>query len=218
MVSMTSALLLSRGDTSQRQPVTGMIRFNTESNLFEGYTDRYIGFNGVYSPNFNNSVLAHLTNDILNFTYNTNIVTTLDSQKIVTHGLRIDEIEINDNTIRTSNSNADIEFRIGSNKNLAINDFTINDNSITQTNSQATNFEVTGLGYSKISGTVGIRLPFGTTSTRTIARTGQLRYNTTISDLEIFDGSKWDNPQGDINPISEEELIDEAFINSLILG
>lgn len=51
--------------------------------------------------------------------------------------------------------------------------------------------DLTLTGYANFSGTSAIKLPVGTDGQRPTAATGQIRFNSTSSVFEIYDGSTW---------------------------
>jgi hypothetical protein len=55
----------------------------------------------------------------------------------------------------------------------------------------ADNQNLTITGYANFSGTSALKLPVGTDGERPTAATGQIRYNTTQSSFEGYNGTVW---------------------------
>jgi hypothetical protein len=75
--------------------------------------------------------------------------------------------------------------------------FTFTDNRIQTT---STNEEIildpAGAGYVAIDATTGLVVPYGTTAQRPTGQTGMMRFNTTTSLMEVYNGSAWVNVGG----------------------
>jgi hypothetical protein len=73
-------------------------------------------------------------------------------------------------------------------------------------------------GYVNFAGTNGVAFPIGNTSQRNTEILGTTRYNTESLVLEIYNGTTWQNVNGDVPLATEESMSDEAVIYDLMLG
>ena len=200
----------------------GPIRFNTVDNVFEGQSVAVVGFGGVYSADRLTSLAAHPTNDTINITINTIAVGQVNSNGITIHGLQTDDISIQNNIIRTTVSNSNLELVRNGTGVIAItgSDITFKDNHIINSNASAgLMLSNTANGYVKFAGTGAVVFPAGTSAERgTNSQTGDTRYNSQVNYMEVYDGTSWIAAQGGGETVTADfmnELIGEW---SLILG
>lgn len=73
-------------------------------------------------------------------------------------------------------------------------------------------------GYFNFAGTNGVVFPVGTTAERNTEVLGTTRYNTDSGFLEIYNGSNWQNSNGNIALATIEDINDSSVIYDLILG
>jgi len=167
-ITSTGSLQLPNGTTVQRLDNKGDIRFNTTDNLFEGYAESHITFNGVYSDDRTDRLTAHPTENTINMYIDNIEVAEANFGGFEVHGITIDDINIDQNTIRTIVSNSDLELVPNGTGEVRFFDIGIKDNSIIN-NSYSGTFDnilklgVTGQGRIKFDDTNGIVVPFGTT-------------------------------------------------------
>lgn len=162
-----TGLVLPNGTTSQQLRATddenmqGGLRFNTQTELFEGYGDARISFRGVYSDNQRTSLTAHKTNNTLNFVVNNNLVGQVNAMGLEINGLQSDSILINNNLITTIDSNADLELRRTTNETIRLNGQEyVRDNIFTNDNNAgAMTIYSTDRGFVKFTGNDGVLLP-----------------------------------------------------------
>jgi hypothetical protein len=76
----------------------------------------------------------------------------------------------------------------------------------------------TGDGYVNFAGTNGVVFPAGTTAQRNTTITGTTRYNTELGFLEIYNGTIWQNSNGNIPLATTADINDSSVIYDLILG
>ena len=228
-IQTTGALNVPTGTTGERpNPASsGQIRYNTSLSRFEGYNgSNWIKLNGVEDLNGNTSVTAELTeganDNIIRFTTRGVVATNIDSNRLETNRIVIDEIQIDGNVISTLSSNTDLELSPQAGGKVVIDNFAIADNTILNTVSDSiTEFENTGNGYVKFDGTYGMVIPAGTTGERpplAFAETGMIRYNTTDGRTEIFDGTNWVSVAGAGAGITRSDAEIIAIETVLILG
>ena len=212
------SLVLPQGNTAQRNNLLGSLRYNTQTGLFEGYNNGYQNFGGLISEDGRTKIVISADNEV-SFFANNQFLGTLDTSLLSIHAVSVDDTIINGNTILTNASNADLELIANGTGNIFLNDFEIDDNKFIQTNiNDRTIFSSTGTGYYSFGGTIGVQIPYGTSSERGVGILGQLRWNTQESLLEIFDGSNWIDAEGFVEEVSQD--VDDLlnFEASLILG
>jgi len=217
-VDTDKALVLPVGTTAQRTSQAGDIRYNTTFGLFEGFATSNVVFNGVYSSNFLTRVRVNNTDNILRFEINNNQVATI-TDSLNLQNLQVDDINFNNNVISTNVSNSDLEFKSTGTGELVIENVNFKDNTITHTAAGGLLFKSTNFGYHKILGTGGFVVTVGNTgSRRANPEVGEIRFNTTETYVEVYDGVDWVDPTGASGAITAaqfDELLDEW---TLILG
>ena len=113
-ISSTGALKIPVGNNTNRTLSTnGEIRYNPTTTTFEGSrTGGTQSLYGLYDIDRNTYISAELTpganDNTIRMATNGVVQATITDQQVQVNTLRIDEIEINNNVIRTLNSNADI--------------------------------------------------------------------------------------------------------------
>ena len=225
-ISSTQSLVIPKGTTVQQPaaPEAGMIRFNTTDNLFEGYNGSYwLQLGGISSIDRKTRITPELTvganDNTIRFYTNNYLSATLDSTAFSVNSLVVDDLEINNNTIRTTATNADLELDANGTGAVVINSFRITNNTITNTSGSAAELISTGNGYFKISGSNGVVIPTGFSSDRPgYAVIGMIRYNIDLGLTEIWDGLQWSSVAGSsgaINVLQAEEI---AIQSALIIG
>ena len=100
----------------------------------------------------------------------------------------IDDIVIDNNIIENTVSNADLELRTNGSGYIIVDDFLMKNNRIeTATSDMVFN---PGSGVVNVNATGSIRIPAGSTAERpTVPAVGMIRYNTTTSKFEGYDGN-----------------------------
>jgi hypothetical protein len=226
-INSTSALQLPKGDTASRPtPATGMIRYNTDTALYEGYDGNWIALNGVYDLDLDTRITAELTpgaNDgVIRFYIQDSIVTTIDADKLETPRIEVDDISIDGNSITTETADTDLVLSANGTGSVVIDNLAFKDSTITNREVDGIlNFQQEGSGYFKIEGTNGFVVPVGTSSQRPAAayrETGMTRYNTEQRYLEIWDGFSWVSVAGATGSISFAAAEDLAIEYVLTLG
>jgi hypothetical protein len=80
------------------------------------------------------------------------------------------------------------------------------------------NILIDASGYTRIVGTDAFYVPVGNTAERPASPdVGALRFNTTNSQLEIWDGSQWDSATGDLSVISNQTITPDGVTASFTL-
>ena len=218
LVTGTGAVKLPKGpDTSLTQ---AQIRFNTDKNLFQGYTTANVFFNGVYSDDALTNVRAHPTNDTLLIDIAGSQIGFFDAGGTYIHGLQTDDILIDSNVIATTVSNSDLELRANGTGSVVIDDIDIEGSTITNTQADtALTLGATGDGYWQFAGTGAVKIPIGTDGNRPSTPVlGQTRVNTDSGEMETWIGDQWQTSAGEFDAVSVAEMEDEALIQTLIYG
>ena len=136
------------------------------------------------------SIIAGITSDIKPAeTAKYNLGTPTQSwNSLHTSSAYIDDIQIDTGVIQNTVSNANLELRTNGSGAIIIDDFVIKNNSIQTASSNIT--MTPGSGVVDINTTGSIRIPAGTTAQRpTVPAVGMIRYNTTTSRFEGYDGN-----------------------------
>ena len=200
-INSTGALTLPNGTIAQRpgSPELGMIRYNTDTNLFEGYDGNWIALNGVYDLDLDTYITAELTpgaNDgVIRFYIQGVEKLSIDANRLETSRIEVDDISIDGNVIRTETTNTDLVLSANGGGAVVIDEIAIKNSTITnRTTDGILYFQQEGSGYFKISGSNGVVMPVGTSAERPAAayrETGMTRFNTEQGYLEIWDGNAW---------------------------
>ena len=211
-LNATGAFNVPTGDTASRPgtPELGMIRFNTQTGVFEGYDGNWIALNGVYDLDLNSYITAELTpganDNIIRFYADGALVADLDQTRLNVTRIEVDDIAIDGNLISTITTNTDLELTANGTGSVVIDELAFKDSSITNTTSNGiTYFRNTGSGYFKIEGTGGFVVPVGLDGERPPAayrEIGMVRFNTDQNYLEIWDGVSWVSVAGSSGAIT----------------
>ena len=216
-------LIISRGTNLQRNNEAADIRYNTDFNLFEGYSTGNLSFSGSYSSDRQEGVYAHNTNNSLIFKAADTTVGSIDFNSTNLHGLSTGDILFDDNTITTTLSNSDLELRRNTLTNVVeVFDFNIKENNLSNSSNNLLTLTSTGRGYVKFDSTTGLVIPVGPESARSIAPViGETRYNTETAEgeyLETYNGEAWQRSAGEGEEVTEELLKELVDLYTLVLG
>lgn len=227
-IDSVGALNLPTGNTAARpgSPELGMVRFNTDTNLFEGYDGNWIALNGVYDLDLNTYITAELTpganDDIIRFYADNVLVANLDQDRLQVNRIEVDDIYIDGNVIGTLTTDNDLELTANGTGSVVIDELAFKDSSITNTTTNGiTYLRNTGNGYFKIEGTGGFVIPVGIDGQRPAPpynEIGMMRYNTNQRYVEIWDGLSWVSVAGATGSISFTAAENLAVEYVLTLG
>ena len=228
IINSTGALQLPKGTSAQRPtPATGYTRYNTELNTFEGYDgSNWTVLNGVQDLDGNTKITAEVTpganDNIIRFNIAGTTVVDINSTRLNAPRVTVDNITIDGNTI-SSATNTNVEIVPGgTGKTLFNNTISIKGNTITnEVANSITQFNTTGTGYVKFSGTSGLVIPNGSSAQRppfVNSETGMMRLNTAEQRVEIFDGSSWVSVAGSASGITTADAESIALELVLSLG
>jgi len=226
-ITSTGSLQLPKGNTASRPtPATGMIRYNTDTNLYEGYDGNWIALNGVYDLDLDSKITAELTpgaNDgVIRYYVNGELIASMDDVKLETPVIEVDDISINGNVIETITTNTDLTLSANGTGRVVFDEIAIKDSSIINTTSNGVlYFQQSGSGYFKIEGTGGFVVPVGTNAERPVPayrETGMTRFNSEQGYLELWDGLQWVSVAGATGSITFNQAESLAVEYVLTLG
>ena len=214
------SLIISRGTTLQQNNETADIRYNTDTNLFEGYSSGNLSFGGIYSSNRADSVDAHDTNNTIILRIGTTQIGSIDSNSTNLHGLSTGDVLFDNNTINTTLSNSELELRRFSPTSVVdIFDFNIKENNFSNSSNNLLTLKTTNRGYVKFDATTGLVVPFGIEAERTVLPLlGETRYNTEAGNLETWNGETWQRSAGEGEEVTDEILKELTDLYVLVLG
>ena len=220
----TGEVVIPAGTTAQRTDTTGSIRWNTETNIFEGYNgSSWIQLHGVQDLDGNTKVTAELTeganDDIIRFTVAGTVVADLDADRLNVEKLLVDDIQVDGNLISTITADTDLQLSANGTGSVNFENFGFKENRLTNTvaNSNMV-FETQGTGYYEFVDPYGIVLPVGDNSTRPAGVTGMVRYNSADARVELYDGTSWVSVAGSSGGISFADAENIAIEKVLIFG
>jgi hypothetical protein len=201
IINSTGAIKIPVGGTMQRPStsLTGMIRFNTDYNQYEGYDGSYwMPLAGVSSQDWNTLITAETSpgaNDgIITFTVNSTQVADMTLARFNVNALTVGNITINNNTI-TSGIDQDLFVNSSGSGSIYLDNLAIQGSTITNTTADAvTVLSSEGAGYVQIDGSYGFVLPVGTNGNKITDVSnpiGLTRYNTDDQRAEVWDGHEW---------------------------
>ena len=226
-INSTGSLIVPRGTTAQRPgtPAVGMLRYNTDTDVFEGYDGNWTTLNGVRDVDQDTYIVAEATpgadDDTLYFYAGGQLIADANQTRFNVAKLAVDDIEIEGNTVRTVTTNADLNLRANGTGRVVIENFGFNQNSITNTVAGAvTSLAQTGNGYFKIEGTGGFVIPVGNLQNRhPTPETGMMRFNTDDDRVEIYDPSGiWVSVAGSSGAVSAQDAEEIAIQMAISLG
>ena len=168
----------------------GILRFSSEDNVFEGFGDGRISFDGIYSDDRRTSIIANDTNNYIDLNINAIKVGEINNEGITLHGLQSDSVLINNNEITSSESNADLWIRRKGTGTVTLNNQEYFRNT-TWTNPSAGAFEIISgeNGYVKAGGTLAAIIGLaGTVITDNV--------NTLSTGTDISASSLWESDNG----------------------
>ena len=218
-INTNTGFRLSNGTNGQRDSAEGGLRYNTDLDLFEGFSTANVGFNGVYSDDSQTNLYATDFSNEIEFNISGNYVGTVDSTKLSIHGLSDGDVLFDDNTITTTLSNSNLELVRSGTGLVDVFDLNLKENYIENTSNNAFIIGTTNRGYAKFDSTTGLVIPYGTTAERPSSpETGDTRWNTELDYLEIFNGVQWQRGAGEGESVTVEVLQELTDIYTLILG
>ena len=220
IIAATGAIKIPVGTTAQRQIADNRIRFNNTNNVFEASSNsNTLSFGGVYSSDRRTSMLAHPTNNTINFAVNQTGVGSVNAAGLNINGVTVDDISVQLNAITTTLSNSDLDLRANGTGKLNMYSTNFTGNIIQNTHAGTLDIVHTGYGKAKFSTAGAVALPSGTTAERVSSpELGTTRWNTENTILETWDGNTYISAAGNAATISTEEMEDLMLEYTLIFG
>jgi hypothetical protein len=217
-ISSNTAIKLPRGEN--KILTQGEIRFNNDLTAFEAFSTAKTYFDGVYSANHASGFDAHPTNNTLFFKTDSTERVYFDSTGLFAQAVRVEDILIDGNEIKTTESNSDLEIVPDGTGNVVIEGITIDGSRIINTvTDEITQLAGTDDGYWKFAGPGAIIVPPGTELERPSSpETGFTRVNTDSGELEVYTGTTWVTAAGQFENVTVADMEDESLIQSLIYG
>ena len=225
-VAGTGSIRIPSGNTAQRPnpAVAGMMRYNTQTNVFEGYNgSNWIALTGVYDLDQDTYITAELTpgndDDTIRFYAANQLVANVNSTRFDVTKLVVDNIEISGNTLTTTGVDQDLILNANGNGSIRIEDFRFQGNTITNIISAPLKLKTTGTGYIDVSDAGGFVIPVGTTVDRPVTGLlGMIRYNTNDERVELYDGVQWGSIAGSSGAVSIIDATEIAVQMAVTLG
>lgn len=212
--------VVSKGTNFDRTDYAGNIRYNTETDLFEGYSTANLGFGGIYSDDRKTNITAtNYSNEII-LTVNDTEIGRLTPTSLELRGLSDGDILFNSNVIKTTLSNSDLELKRTTPTNVVnIDDLNLLNNSITNASNNPFTIATTNRGFVKFNSATGLVIPFGTTAEQPLTpEVGETRWNTDETYLETWNGTVWQRSAGEGESVTDEVLKELVDIYTLVLG
>lgn len=213
-------LIIPRGTDLNRNNLEGEFRYNTETNLFEGFSSGNLSFGGIYSSDRSTSIISHPTNDTIVMTVDNIEVGNFNNTGISIHGIASNDILINNNLVSSNTVDVDLNIERGAtNQDLIIDDLILKSSTIINTSNNPHILQDADAGYIKFGGEKGIVVPSGLDVQRPAnPPDGMMRYNTSNNTLEVYDTISWQAATGEGGDVDEDTINDLLDLYTLILG
>jgi hypothetical protein len=229
IINNTQSLQIPVGNGTTDRPGTpgsGMLRFNTDLNRYEGYNGSYWQtLSGVEDTDGNTKIIAEATpganDNTLYFYADNSLMVTIDSTKLFAERVQTSNMDLNGSTITSITADSDLNLTATGTGGVRLGNLRIYNNSVTNVVSGAvTEFTSTGTGYVKFAGTNGVVIPSGNGSLDRPLTTeiGMTRFNTTGQLVEVFDGVTWTSVAGASGGVTTIEANSLGIASALIFG
>jgi len=218
-IDTSPGLVLSRDTTINVVEVEGGVRYNTDTDLFEGYSSSNLSFGGIYSQDRQTSIDAHDTNNQILIRANEVNTAEIESYGLRLNGLTNENLYFDENNLTSVNSNVDIELRRDGTGIVEIFNIDIENSNLLNTTNDTFTIKTTDRGFVKFDSTTGIVVPYGTELERPVApNTGDTRWNTEEGYLETYNGTAWQRSAGEGEEVTEDVLKELVDIYTIVLG
>jgi len=217
-----AGFVIAKGNNAQRPLEESDFRYNVTTNLFEGFSSANTSFGGIWSDDRQTSVSANnILGDIVfrADAIETGRISGNADGRWELNGLNNYNIDINNNVIRTTQSNSDLELTPNGASQVKL-DKLYTYSSVIE-NFESTNLSLynTGRGYVKFNTTGGVVIPYGTNAQRPlIPEIGSTRWNTEEEYLEVYTSTGWARAAGEGASVTQEVLKELVDIYTLVLG
>ena len=226
-LATSKAMILPNGTSAESIGTLAGLRFNTDTNLFEiqGSVGT-INSGGVYSSDGLTGISVTNSDDIQIFVNgytqdSTAKVADINGDRVNLHGLQVDDILFDNNQISTTTINSNLDIQTNGTGSITIDKFTVKGNTLSLSANETFEIKTTGPGFRwvEFEGTGAIKWPAGNTATRpSTPKIGTTRVNTDTNELETWIGDSWRTSAGEFASISEADMEEEAFVQTLIYG
>jgi len=179
---------------------TGTVEINANTNVYGNITatgnitangNITIGDADTDNVTFNADVASNIIPDANN-TYNLGSSTKKWNNAYINDVFAtssvISDVQINQNYIRSANSNTNLELRSNGTGSVVIDNLSFKNATITSSGDLTF---APGNGNVEITGTGSLKLPVGTTAQRPTAVAGKVRYNSDTNSFEGYNGTNW---------------------------
>ena len=201
-----------------------MIRYNTDTNVFEAYDGQWTELGGVYDDDRDTYITPELTpgadDDTLRFYAGGSLVADVTANRFDVQRLEVDDISVSGNTLQTITTNQNLVLQANGGGFVSIENFSFNGNQITNNvDGAVTTLKQVGTGYFKIEGNGGFVIPVGNNANRHPSpETGMMRYNTVEDRVEIYDiGGNWVSVAGATGAVTFNDAEEIAVKLALVL-
>lgn len=225
VVSASSYLKIPYSNNTDRTlSVNGEIRQNTVDGEYEGFNNTgNESLSGFHSADKRTYITPELTtganDNTLRFVVNNSLRATIDIDKLATPVMQVGNFILSNNTINNPVTGSDTLFVPSGTGSINVNGILIKDNDVTNTLDTPLVIAGTGIGYVKFTGTGAVVFPYGETNDRRLTpETGEVRYNSTLNYMEVFDGTTWIPAVGTLGAAPLEQVLDIMDLWGLILG
>ena len=225
VINSTSALQIPTGnDTNKLLTNLGEIRLNSTTLLFEGRVNGdNIPLKGIYDTDKNTYITAELTrgsnDNILRFVTNDLVKATISSTKLSVDNIFVDNIRLFENTVNNRVLNDDLVFSPNGTGYIIGNNVSFSPNTIKNNTNSALTIASTGTGYVKFSGSGALVIPTGPTDDRRLLpELGEVRHNTTLDYMEVYNGTTWIPAVGTLGAAPLGDVEDIMDFWALVLG
>ena len=227
VVDSTKSIRVPVGNNTNKTLTNlGEIRLNSTTLLYEGKdANGVIALKGVWDVDKNTYITAELTpganDNTLRFVTNDTVKATINSTRLFTDTVHIDNIRLSGNTVNNRTSGNDLTFVQNGSGLININNMPLSANTIINSTNGALTLTSTGIGYVKFAGTYGVVIPTGPTTDRPASGTeevGEIRHNTSLDYMEVWNGTAWIPAVGTLGAAPLGEVLDIMDFWSLILG
>jgi len=235
VISSTKSIQIPVSNDSNRiLTALGEVRLNSTTQVFEGkITGGIIPLKGIYDSDRNTYITPELTiganDNTLRFYNNGTLTTRINSSALLNNLIHVDNIRLSDNTVNNRITGDDLIFASNGTGAVNLNNISFPANTIRNNSNSPLTFNSTGVGYVKFNGTYGVVIPIGTGNSAfppgtpqnqrpLTAEVGEVRHNTTLSYMEVFDGTNWTPATGASGAASLAAVLDIMDEWALILG
>lgn len=225
-IDSNKALEIPSGSSVDRTLISnGEIRFNTEFNSYEGFSNTgAVPLNNVTSVARTTVITSESTvgadTDTVSFTADSIVRSFITSSRLFSNSVTVDTISIANNTISSS---IDLQFVNQGSGSTVVNDVKVKSSTIT--NSKDTAFVLgstvnsVGAGYVKFGGRGAVIFPYGPTADRRSSpEIGELRNNSTLAYMEVFSGTDWIPAVGTQGAATQEQIEETLNLFALVMG